>query len=78
MFEVLSTRRNDVSFRVTGSFQKLNGTIEADETFIGGESKNMHKHIRAKKIKGRGAVGKTAREADYLSKAVCNRFMGLE
>jgi transposase-like protein len=44
----------------TGSFQKLDGTIEADETFIGGESRNMHKHIREKKIKGRGAVGKTA------------------
>lgn len=42
----------------TGTFQKLNGTVEADETFIGGEAKNMHKHIKAKKIKGRGAVGK--------------------
>lgn len=44
----------------TGTFQKLNGTVESDETFIGGESKNMHKHIREKKIKGRGVVGKVA------------------
>jgi hypothetical protein len=33
--------------------------VEADETFIGGRSENMHKHVRARKIKGRGQVGKT-------------------
>lgn len=44
----------------TGGFTKLNGTVESDETFIGGEAKNMHDHVREKKIKGRGAVGKTA------------------
>lgn len=42
----------------SGTFQKLSGTVESDETFIGGESKNMHAHIREKKIRGRGAVGK--------------------
>lgn len=42
----------------TGVFYKLSGTVESDETFIGGEAKNMHKHIREKKIKGRGSVGK--------------------
>ncbi|MEW5717714.1 MAG: IS1595 family transposase [Chloroflexota bacterium] len=42
-----------------GSFEKLSGTIEADETFIGGKSANMHKAKRERVIKGRGAVGKT-------------------
>ncbi len=40
-----------------GSFEKLVGEIEADETFIGGLSKNMHKSKR-KKL-GTGSVGKT-------------------
>lgn len=42
----------------TGTFRKLAGTVESDETFVGGEAKNMHAHIREKKIRGRGAVGK--------------------
>ena len=42
-----------------GIEQKLTGTVEADETFVGGKAKNMHKAERSKKIKGRGAVGKT-------------------
>jgi transposase-like protein len=42
----------------TGDFRKLSGTIESDETFVGGEAKNMHAHIREKKIRGRGSVGK--------------------
>jgi transposase-like protein len=37
---------------------KLNGTVEADETYIGGKAKNMHKREREKRIKGRGAVDK--------------------
>jgi len=41
-----------------GSLTKLSGTVEADETFIGGLEKNKHE---GKKLKaGRGAVGKTA------------------
>ena len=40
-----------------GSFdKKLSGEVEADETFIGGKARFMHKGKR--KIKGRGAVGK--------------------
>ena len=35
---------------------KLSGTVEADETFIGGKARNMHAGKR--KAKGRGAVGK--------------------
>lgn len=42
----------------TGTFRKLSGTVESDETFVGGEAKNMHRKVREKKIKGRGAVGK--------------------
>lgn len=42
----------------TGTFTKLRGTVESDETFIGGKADNMHPHKREKKIKGRGAIGK--------------------
>jgi transposase-like protein len=36
----------------------LTGTVECDETYIGGKAKNMHKSERAKKVQGRGVVGK--------------------
>ncbi|MDD4874506.1 MAG: IS1595 family transposase [Dehalococcoidales bacterium] len=39
---------------------KFNGIVEADETFIGGKSVNMHKSKREKIIKGRGSIGKVA------------------
>ena len=42
-----------------GSLLKMSGTCEADETFVGGKAKNMHKAEREKRINGRGAVGKT-------------------
>jgi transposase-like protein len=42
----------------TRTFRKLSGTVESDETFIGGKSENMHAAKREKRIKGRGAVGK--------------------
>lgn len=35
-----------------------NGGVEADETFIGGLARNMHKHKRAQKIHGTGGAGK--------------------
>jgi transposase-like protein len=44
----------------TGTFRKLNGSVESDETFLGGESKNMHKARREKVITGRGPVNKQA------------------
>ena len=42
----------------TGSFIKSGGEFEADETFIGGKSKNMSKARRAKSIPGSGVAGK--------------------
>jgi transposase-like protein len=39
-------------------FSKLNGTVEADETYVGGKAKNMHKSEREKRIQGRGTVDK--------------------
>lgn len=42
----------------TGSFQKIKGEIESDETFVGGVAKNMHKQVRAAKIRGRGPMDK--------------------
>jgi transposase-like protein len=41
------------------SFDKADGEVEVDETFIGGKARNMHKHIRKQKISGRGTAGKT-------------------
>jgi len=35
------------------------GQVEADESFFGGKAKNMHKDVRARRIQGRGSVGKT-------------------
>lgn len=40
----------------TGSFGFMKGEVEADETFIGGKARNMHKGKR--KAKGTGAAGK--------------------
>jgi len=42
----------------TGSINKMTGEIEADETFIGGKARNMHKDKREAKIHGRGPEGK--------------------
>lgn len=37
---------------------KLGGEVEADETFIGGKARNMHKDVKARRIKARGGDGK--------------------
>ncbi len=42
----------------TGSINKMTGTVEADETFIGGKARFMHAHKREEKINGRGPMGK--------------------
>ncbi len=44
----------------TGTFEKLSGQVEADETYIGGKARNMHKGKREEKIQGRGPSGKVA------------------
>jgi transposase-like protein len=41
-----------------GTIDKMSGTVEADETFIGGKARNMHADKRAEKIHGRGPEGK--------------------
>lgn len=43
-----------------GSFDKLTGHVEADETFIGGKARNMHASKRARRITGTGGKDKTA------------------
>src|ERR1700722_4754716 len=43
-----------------GTINKMSGTVEADETFIGGAARFMHKHRRDEKIHGRGP-GRAAR-----------------
>lgn len=44
----------------TGSFKKFSRESEADETFIGGLSKNMHASVRERRIKTTGGKDKTA------------------
>jgi transposase-like protein len=44
----------------TGTFIKMSNEVEADETFIGGLAKNMHWHVRERKIRGTGGSGKEA------------------
>lgn len=62
----------------TGTFKKLSGTVEADETVIGGMARFMHKHKRAAKITGTGASGKVLvmglleRHGEVVCKVVSN------
>ncbi|HUX05574.1 MAG TPA: IS1595 family transposase, partial [Acidimicrobiales bacterium] len=44
----------------SGTFQKLSGTVEVDETYVGGLGKNMHRSERARKIHGTGGTDKVA------------------
>lgn len=40
-----------------GGIGDMGGQVEADETFIGGAARNMHKSKRERIVKGRGGVG---------------------
>jgi len=44
----------------SGTFQKLSGTVETDETYIGGLARNMHAVDRKRKIHGTGGTDKVA------------------
>jgi transposase-like protein len=44
----------------TGSFMKMSGEVEVDETFIGGKARNMHTNVKARRITGTGTKDKTA------------------
>ena len=43
-----------------GTFLKLDGEVEVDETFIGGKARNMHVAQRQRRITGTGGKDKTA------------------
>jgi len=44
----------------TGTFEKLSGAVEADETFIGGAARFMHKDVKARRLQGgKGSAGKS-------------------
>jgi transposase-like protein len=45
----------------TGSFEKkMSGQVEADETYIGGLARNMHRSEHSRKVTGTGGKGKVA------------------
>jgi transposase-like protein len=55
------------------SGNKFSGQIEADETFIGGKARNMHKGKRAEKITGTGGKDKTNVADKYQEKDPASR-----
>jgi transposase-like protein len=44
----------------TGTFEKLSGQVEVDETYIGGLARNMHRSEHSRKVTGTGGKGKVA------------------
>jgi hypothetical protein len=43
----------------SGSFERMTGEVKIDETLVGGNIANMHRHVRERKITGGGPSGKT-------------------
>ena len=64
----------------SGSFVKLSGEIEVDETFIGGKARNMHVEKRMRRITGTGSkdkvpvMGIMERGGKVLNMVVPNRL----
>lgn len=61
----------------TGTFEKLSGQVEADETYIGGLARNMHRDKRDKKINGTGGgkvavMGLLERNGKVRAKVICD------
>jgi transposase-like protein len=45
---------------LSGTFEKLSGHVEADETYIGGAARFMHKDVKARRLRGgKGSAGKS-------------------
>jgi transposase-like protein len=61
----------------TGTFEKLSGKVEVDETYIGGLARNMHRDKR-KRLGGTGGSGKVAvmglleRDGKVRAKVLCD------
>lgn len=55
-----------------GTFRKLNGPVESDETFIGGKARNMHARRRAKGVKKTAVQGIIARGGEVRTFVVPN------
>lgn len=49
-----------LAFGLATAEKQMTGEVEADETFIGGKARNMHKGKRAERITGTGGKDKTA------------------
>ena len=60
----------------SGTFRKLSGTVETDETYVGGRASNMHSIVRRRKITGTGGHNKVvlhcavARGGDVVAEVV--------
>ncbi len=63
----------------TGTFEKLSGEVEVDETFIGGKARNMHVAKKQRRITGTGGhdkvpvLGILKRGGQVRTKVVVNR-----
>lgn len=59
----------------TGTFRKLSGEVESDESFTGGKAKNMHAAKRDRLIRGRGPIGKAIIQG-LLERGGLSQFRG--
>lgn len=59
----------------SGSFAKFGGSIEADESYIGGAAENMHAHRRKARIKAPGVAGKDIVQGILKRDAECSKVV---